>query len=182
MSQFSGLKVKILFLGQFVIFGYWSKGNKNIYSVKQISRISLTVFAEIRVKFDVKWQQIYNILNYIITTLQIYYIYLELCNVIREVGRLAPDSLCNVYATSLHGPCNNKRTLYARSLHGPCTMNTLCTLPARSVPARSMQRLCNVYATSLHGPCTGPYEHRLLATFVITAPQLHITNRLLTGT
>ena len=51
--------------------------------------------------------------------------------------------LCNVHATTKE-----------HSMHGPCTMNTLCTLPVRSVYATSMQRLCNVYATSLHRPCT----------------------------
>ena len=77
-------------------------------------------------------------------------IYLGLHKVLWEVGRLAPDSLCNVYATSLHGPCNNKRTLYARSLHNEHSMHTPCTVSPCTVYARSMQRLCNVPARSLH--------------------------------
>ena len=88
---------------------------------------------------------------------------ITLPTLLREVGRLAPDSLCTVPAT-LHGPCNNKRTLHARSLHNEHLMHTPCTVSPCTLPARSM-----------HGPCTVTYEHRLVATFVITAPQLHIT-------
>ena len=82
----------------------------------------------------------------------------------RQVGRLAPDSLCTVPARSMQQQKNTPCTVPARSLHNEHLMHTPCTVSPWTLPARSM-----------HGPFTVTYEHRLVATFVITAPQLRIT-------
>ena len=63
-----------------------------------------------------------------------------------EVGRLAPDSLCNVYATSMQQQKNTLCNVYATSLHNEHSMHTPCTVSLCNVYATSMQRLCNVPA------------------------------------
>ena len=64
----------------------------------------------------------------------------------RQVGRLAPDSLCNVYATSMQQQKNTLCNVYATSLHNEHSMHTPCTVSLCNVYATSMQRLCNVPA------------------------------------
>ena len=61
---------------------------------------------------------------------------------LKKLGRLAPDSLCNVYATSMQQHKNTLCNVYAiiaTSLHNEHSMHNPCTFS-----------LCNVYATSLH--------------------------------
>ena len=65
---------------------------------------------------------------------------------LRQVGRLAPDSLCTVPARSMQQQKNTPCTVPARSLHNEHLMHTPCTVSPCTLPARSMHGLCTVPA------------------------------------